>query len=253
MIKSIVIIEDTLPAFDRLKSLLTGISPDYKIDGPLCSVEEALEYFQAGNTPDLIISDIILTDGTVFDAFDDLDIRSRIIFITAYGEFSIKAFNYNSVHYLLKPIVKKDLEDAISKAEMYYPVKLADIRDTSRPMPRYRERISVDFRDKTEFIMVKDVKYFYYEAGNLYAVLDSQTPVKVNFSLELCRSQLDPKDFYQISRTEVININEPITIQRLSLRKCKVVLNGILEKGFVISREKARELQSILESCKSSR
>lgn len=248
MIRKIVIIEDELPAFDRLKDLLMGISQDFEVTGPLCCVDEVMEFFQEGNVPDLILSDIILTDGTVFDAFDKFDISSRIIFVTAYGEFSLKAFNYNSVHYLLKPIIKKDLEEAIIKADMYYPVRLADIKNSPIGPIRYRERIGVDYREKTEFIKVRDVKYFYYDTGNLYAVLSHHNKVKVNFTLELCKSQLDPKDFYQISRTEVININEPITIHRISLRKSKIQLKSIPEIEFIVSREKAKRLQSILES-----
>ena len=112
----ILVIEDEQPNFLRLKKLLSEIDPKCTIDGPLVSQTAVREYFLQGYAPDIVISDIRLSDGLVFDAFDEMNVNTRIIFTTAYSEYAVKAFNYNSIHYLLKPIVREELAAAIDKA-----------------------------------------------------------------------------------------------------------------------------------------
>ena len=123
----ILVIEDEQPNFLRLKKLLSEIDPKCTIDGPLVSQTAVREYFLQGYAPDIVISDIRLSDGLVFDAFDEMNVNTRIIFTTAYSEYAVKAFNYNSIHYLLKPIVREELAAAIDKALRQNPERLSEM------------------------------------------------------------------------------------------------------------------------------
>ena len=98
----VVIIEDEKPAARRLQRMLQkeGITTEVLLH----SVSEALQWFVRHPAPDLIFADIQLTDGLSFDIFEQIDLKTPIIFTTAYDQYAIKAFKLNSIDYLLKPI-----------------------------------------------------------------------------------------------------------------------------------------------------
>ena len=110
---NVVIIEDEKPAARRLNRMLN----DFDIE-PLTmlhSVEESVNWFHKNDHPDLIFLDIQLSDGLSFEIFEEVEIKSAIIFTTAYDEYALKAFKLNSIDYLLKPIDADELENAINQ------------------------------------------------------------------------------------------------------------------------------------------
>lgn len=116
-----IIIEDEKPAARLLQRKLEKIK--IKVDILLHSVEEAIEWFTENEHPDLIFLDIQLSDGLSFEIFDKVEIKSAIIFTTAYDEFALRAFKLNSIDYLLKPIDEDDLQLAVSKYKERLPKK----------------------------------------------------------------------------------------------------------------------------------
>jgi len=125
-----IIIEDEKPAARRLGRLLNDLNIEVSV--MLHSVEEAIAWFQNNEHPDLIFLDIQLSDGLSFEIFDVIEVKSAIIFTTAFDEYALQAFKLNSIDYLLKPIDDEDLEIAVKKYQDFKPQK---------------ERISVDFDD----------------------------------------------------------------------------------------------------------
>ena len=116
---NILIIEDEKPAARRLNRMLESL--DMKINAMLHSVEESLNWFQNNEHPDLIFLDIQLSDGLSFEIFESIDVKSAIIFTTAYDEYALQAFKLNSIDYLLKPIDSEDLEVAVTKFKERIP------------------------------------------------------------------------------------------------------------------------------------
>ncbi len=108
-----LIIEDEKPAARLLQRKLAKLN--IEVGAMLHSVEESIEWFSKKEHPDLIFLDIQLSDGLSFEIFEKIDIKSAVIFTTAYDEYALKAFKLNSVDYLLKPIDEDDLEAAILK------------------------------------------------------------------------------------------------------------------------------------------
>ncbi|MGN1265588.1 MAG: LytR/AlgR family response regulator transcription factor, partial [Muribaculaceae bacterium] len=98
--KKIVIIEDEKPNSDELQNMLRRMYPDYDVETVLRTVKSVRNYFSEGIWPDLVFSDIQLTDGVVFDAFSDESISLRIVFLTAYDNYVMQALEYNCVQYL---------------------------------------------------------------------------------------------------------------------------------------------------------
>src|ERR1035437_6091633 len=114
MIK-VVIIEDEQPAAKRLEKMLHDISPDFEVIQCCDSIESSLNYFKSGIVPDLVMLDVQLGDGLSFEIFKQVEMSCPVIFTTAYDEYAIKAFELNSIDYLLKPIRKENLERSIEK------------------------------------------------------------------------------------------------------------------------------------------
>ena len=113
----ILIIEDEKRNFNRLKRLLEEIDGTFRIDGPLASIVEAVEWLQAHPAPELIFADIRLSDGLSFDVLRRTAVPSPVIFTTAYDEYAIQAFKYNSFDYLLKPVKADELAAAMEKVQ----------------------------------------------------------------------------------------------------------------------------------------
>ena len=114
MIKALII-EDEQFAEERLKNLLKDIPENIEVITTLDSVEGAINWLHAHPPPDLIFLDIQLSDGQCFTIFEYVQFQSPVIFTTAYDEYAIKAFEVNSIDYLLKPIKKEQLENSIKK------------------------------------------------------------------------------------------------------------------------------------------
>jgi DNA-binding LytR/AlgR family response regulator len=111
----VLIIEDEKYAVQRLEMLLKQIVPDVCILNNLQSVEQATEWFKENTQPDLLFLDIQLEDGDAFSLLKKTDIRCPIVFTTAFKEFALDAFDYNSIGYLLKPFSIEDLQGIMAK------------------------------------------------------------------------------------------------------------------------------------------
>ena len=111
----VLIIEDEIAAADILQLLICELCPDAEIVAVLQSIDESVEWIRNNPLPDLIFMDIHLADGSSFSIFDEVQISCPVIFTTAYDKYALKAFEVNSIDYLLKPINKKELERAIGK------------------------------------------------------------------------------------------------------------------------------------------
>src|SRR5690606_9279114 len=118
---NVIIIEDEKPSARRLQRMLEKL--DIRAKTMLHSVEESLEWFQNNQHPDLIFIDIQLSDGLSFEIFETIDIKSAVIFTTAYDEYALQASKLNSIDYLLKPIDEDDLKKAVSKFKERVPKK----------------------------------------------------------------------------------------------------------------------------------
>ncbi|MEM9328892.1 MAG: response regulator, partial [Bacteroidota bacterium] len=108
----VLILEDESLAADRIRRLIADIDPSIEILADIKSIEEGLAWFEANEAPDLIISDIRLLDGLSFELFKQIKIETPVIFTTAYDQYAIKAFEVNSIDYLLKPIQKEKLQSS---------------------------------------------------------------------------------------------------------------------------------------------
>ena len=239
-----IIIEDEKPAARLLQRKLEKIK--IKVDILLHSVEEAIEWFTENEHPDLIFLDIQLSDGLSFEIFDKVEIKSAIIFTTAYDEFALRAFKLNSIDYLLKPIDEDDLELAISKYKERLPKKeklqldFEAIRKMlENPFEKeFKKRFTVKIGQNLKVISVEEVECFFSENKGTYIHTFDNRNYLIESTLEILEQELDPNKFYRISRKFIIPITAIKEIVLFSNSRLKVILPSYNDEDVVVSREK---------------
>ena len=208
-----IIIEDEKPAARRLGRLLAEL--DVNVSTMLHSVEESIEWFQNNEHPELIFLDIQLSDGLSFEIFDVIEVKSAIIFTTAFDEYALQAFKLNSIDYLLKPIDDEDLEKAVKKYRNFKPEKdriSVDFEDIKKllvnPLEReYKKRFTTRVGQHLKIINADEVECFYSENKGTYAATLDGRNYLLDTTLESLEEELSPKIFFRVSRKFYININ----------------------------------------------
>ena len=223
--KKILIIEDEQIAAESLWEEVKKIRPDYELLSVEESVKGAIKAIEKDN-PDLIFLDVHLSDGLSFDIFKKINVSNPIIFTTAYDEYAIDAFRHNSIHYLLKPIDPKNLEEAILKfesKEISYGEILRRLSDFNQK-GSFQKRFSAQVRDKIHSIPVEDVAYFLGEDKYVYLFSTAGKKYLVDFTLRDLESKLDPQDFFRINRKFIVCYNAIKEMHAYSKSRVKVVL-----------------------------
>ena len=250
---NVIIVEDEKPAARRLSRLLEEL--DVKISVMLHSVEESINWFQNNEHPDLIFLDIQLSDGLSFEIFEEIEVRSAIIFTTAYDEYALQAFKLNSIDYLLKPIDDEELEVAVKKFRSLKPEpqKLAlDFEDIKKllvnPLEReYKKRFTVRVGQHLKIINADEVECFYSENKGTYAATSDGRNYLLDTTLENLESELEPKIFFRVSRKFYININHIKDLISYTNSRLQIKLNHFSEQEIIVSRERVRDFKLWLE------
>ncbi len=250
---NVIIIEDEKPAARRLSRLLADF--DVAVSVMLHSVEEAIAWFQSNEHPDLIFLDIQLSDGLSFEIFEEVEVKSAIIFTTAYDEYALQAFKLNSIDYLLKPIDDEELETAVKKyrALKPEPQKLAlDFEDIKKllvnPLDReFKKRFTVRVGQHLKIINADEVECFYSENKGTYAATSDGRNYLLETTLENLEDELSPKIFFRVSRKFFININHIKDIISYTNSRLQIKLNHFSEQEIIVSRERVKDFKLWLE------
>ncbi|APQ15959.1 LytR/AlgR family response regulator transcription factor [Maribacter hydrothermalis] len=252
----IIIIEDEKPAARRLGRMLESL--DLTVSTMLHSVEEAIEWFQNNEHPDLIFLDIQLSDGLSFEIFDVIEVHSAIIFTTAFDEYALQAFKLNSIDYLLKPIDDEDLEHAVTKYKTLFksvkgPEKIAlDFEDIKKllinPLEReYKKRFTAKVGQHIKIINSEDVECFYSENKGTYAATKDGRNYLLDTTLEQLEMELKPQVFFRVSRKYFVNIEYIKDIISYTNSRLQIKLNNNPNLEIIVSREKVKDFKLWLE------
>ena len=222
----ILLIEDEIPAYRRLQKLLLQQLPEVQISEQVESISGAVSYLQKHPNPDLIFMDIQLADGLSFSIFETVEIQSPVIFTTAFDQYTLRAFKVHSVDYLLKPIEEEALGSALQKYQRYYqkdqqvPSQMLQQLVQQMERPSYRERFLVKTGSSLAYLQVGEVAYFYSDQSLVFARKKDQKQHHIDASLDQLEQQLDPKQFFRISRKAIVNIE--------AIQKIDTYFNGRL-------------------------
>lgn len=230
----VLVIEDEIPAQEELVRILRKHFPNIEIVDIIGSVRDSVEWLR-NNTADLIFMDIQLLDGCCFDIFDVVEVRTPIIFTTAYDQYALKAFKVNSVDYLLKSVDEDELVAAVRKMDYKYD-NIRNLIESYMPTVRYKTRISVKTGDIYRFLLIDEVAYFISEDGFTYAVTNNEKKHIVDYTISSLETQLDPKRFFKLSRGCIVSIDSIEKITAYFNSRLKVTLKGRKNISIILSR-----------------
>ena len=252
---NVLIIEDELVAQQALVRALTSNFNDIHICGVLDSVDKSVQWLQSGeNYPDVIFMDVELSDGKCFDIFDRVKIECPVIIVTAYNNYAVKAFEINSIDYLLKPVSIADLQRAIERCKAR-SVKSIGAIDTealrnaiSTESRRYKQRYLLRYNDKIVMIETANIAYFYSEDGCTYLMTFAGDKYLMDISLDTISKELNPAIFFRISRSCLVADQAVGHVAKRLGNRLKLTLKPASDIDSFVSRSKTADFLTWLES-----
>ncbi|WP_264550337.1 LytR/AlgR family response regulator transcription factor [Flavobacterium sp. N2820] len=245
---NIIIIEDEKPAARLLQRKVEKLG--LQVNTMLHSVEESITWFQNNAHPDLIFLDIQLSDGLSFEIFEKIDIKSAVIFTTAYDEYALRAFKLNSIDYLLKPIDEDELEVAINKFKVRTQVQNFSLdfeaikRMLVNPVAKeYKKRFSVKIGQQLKVISIDEVECFYSENKGTYIHTLDNRDYLIDATLEVLETEINPKDFYRVSRKFIVPLKAVKEIQVYSNSRLKIILPTYKDDEVIVARERVSDFK----------
>ncbi|GAB2671927.1 LytTR family DNA-binding domain-containing protein [Flavihumibacter cheonanensis] len=247
----ILIIEDEQLGVEKLMRLIKSIDESIQIVGNTRSIKSSVEWLMQHEHPDIILMDIELTDGQSFEIFSHLSIKSMVIFTTSYDEYALQAFKVNSVDYLLKPIKKEELKNALDKFQEWQlkfsspSVNIKElINGLRQQQPKsWRSRFLVKQGQKLVSIETSEIAYLYAEGRLSYFITWDKQKFVLDYTIEELEEMLDPQQFYRANRAFIIHIKTVSQIHNYFNGKLKLELQPATDKEVLISREKAAEFK----------
>lgn len=248
----VLIIEDESLAADRIEAIVRSVEPSVQILCKLQSVKAATEYLRQSPSPDLILSDIRLLDGLSFQIFQEVPIDAPVIFTTAYDQYAIKAFEVNSVDYLLKPIQPEMLKAAIDKMKKRRLTPRQDGVDYNEVIRllkskassnEYKSRFMVRVGQKIIAISIDRIAYFFSENKLTYIISKDGKRLPMDQPLDELVSVLDPRVFFRANRQFIITFDSIAEIHPYFKGRIKLDLNPRSEEEVIISAERTPEFK----------
>ena len=237
----VVILEDESIAAKRLIRLLEEIDSGLEIVGNYQSIAETATHLLEKGQPDLLLLDIHVLDGNSMELFKVASIKSKVVFTTAYDEYAVEAFRKNAIDYLLKPIKKEELAEAVDKVKMHNtPVAAVSTF-------RYKNNLLAQFGAKTKNIEVVDIAYIHSRDKISYIHLHNGMKIATDFKLQDLEELLNPEDFFRINRQYISAKKAIDQLVTHNASRYKVTLMPPIDDEIVISTEKTREFKKWLE------
>jgi len=252
MTTKILIIEDETLAAKRLSRKLKELVPEAEMVGYCDSIASAIRFLQSSPLPDLIMLDIQLGDGLSFDIFKQVEIHCPVIFTTAYDEYVLKAFELNSIDYLLKPINKELLQKSLLKFEKLR--KQAISPDISALLPllgkdnkTYKKRFLIAIADKLVSVTTKDIAYFCSVEKSTFIVDYKGMQYAIEPSLDKVEESLDPDQFFRINRQYIVSSNAIEKMVVLSKSRIKLHLKATTSEEILVSSARTHEFKEWMD------
>ncbi|MBC7902970.1 MAG: response regulator transcription factor [Gemmatimonadaceae bacterium] len=251
-----VIIEDEPLVAKELIKKLQEVSPDLRILTVLPSLKTARTWFRENAEPDLIFMDIQLSDGISFELFQSFELQCPVIFTTAFDEYAVQAFRSNGVDYLMKPVNKDDLKNAVEKCKKLGQKKsnlpenfseLISVLAAGTPAVQYKERFIVNFRNVLLPVRTSEIAYFVRDQLIYCCTFENQRHILDYETLEEIEELLNPARFYRANRQYILNESAIKSIHSNPTGKLSVKLVLQSASEIDVSREKAPTFKKWLD------
>jgi two-component system, LytTR family, response regulator len=248
-----LIIEDESLTARRLETLLKKYDPDIEVLAVIPSVQGAIQWFRANQSPDLAFMDIHLEDDLAFKIFDEARIQTPVIFTTAYDEYTIQAFKVNSIDYLLKPINYDELAQALDKfknlkEQFSQPnlERLLQYIENKEKEPEYKSRFMIAVGTKIRSYETSEIAYFYSADKLTFMVTKDNQRLPVDYSLDKLANLLNPRDFFRISRQYLVSFPAIQTVYAHYKGKLKLDLAPKSQEEVFVSGDRMTDFKAWL-------
>ncbi|MBN1180987.1 MAG: response regulator transcription factor [Bacteroidales bacterium] len=248
-----IIIEDEKIAAERLKDMLNAYDPSIQVLKIIQSTKQAIEVLKNPDPADLLFMDILLADGLCFEIFEQVEVKTPIIFTTAYDEYALKAFKLNSIDYLLKPIDDEELHKAIEKfrSSIYhqkysYSKEIID-KVVLSLQGNYKTKFVIKVGEHLKIIPIEEVTCFFSLERATFLQTAGKRDYAINYSLEQLEEILDPKVFFRINRQYIIALSSIHDIIAYTNSRLKLKLKNLENHEIIVSRERVQQFREWIE------
>jgi DNA-binding LytR/AlgR family response regulator len=242
----LLIAEDEDPAFHHLLQMLREVNFHYDDYVRVESVAEFRKWILENPEPDLMLLDVQLQDGKSLDLFDEMTISCPVIFITAFDSFVVESFKAHSLNYILKPLHKDHLKEALQK---YYHVAMY-YRRLGETAQSKKERILVRKGSARTSLLVNDIAFFYSETKLVFAVDFNGDRYYMDHSLNQIEETVSLKQFFRVSRQVIVNIKAIKEFRSIEFSKIELFLipNPWIKKPITISQFTAPQFKEWIDN-----
>ena len=248
---TILLLEDEYPAAERLQRLLLQAAPEAQVLAVLDTVAAALEWLVSNPTPTLILSDIQLADGLSLEIWEQAVVPSPVIFTTAFDAYAIRAFQANSVAYLLKPVKLAELQAALAKLRQWPKGNTFPIEQLLDALPRpsrpYKTRFLVRQGEVLLPLPVNEAAWFLSRHETVTLVATDGRRFVLDYTLEQLEALLDPAQFFRLNRQIIAQLSAVRRLHSHFGGKLLVELHPAAPEEVLVSREKAGAVKVWLE------
>lgn len=233
----VLILEDEVPAQMQLKRLLSVHYPNTVIAATLDSVDKAARWL-ASHSVDLIFMDVELSDGVCFELFNRIPLMPPVIIITAYEHYALAALKKSAVDYLLKPVGDSEFVEAVEKCckKSSKPQDLRNLGMLMTQLQDYKQRFVVKVGDHIIIVNTQDIAYFYSKEKSTYIMTREGKHYLSDASLESIEEQLNPREFFKLSRNCIASISAISSISKHFNSRLRVELQPPFHQHILVSR-----------------
>ncbi len=242
-----LIVEDERLSAERLKSLIAKVDPEMEIAGILNSVSSSKEWLRDNSPPDVMFLDIQLNDGTGFDLLSEVEDSCPVIFTTAYDNYAIKAFKFNSVDYLLKPIDETELASSIKKLKQQASVPTPQEQDFGKLQKiitgDFKQRFLVKLGDQYQSVVIPEISYFVYQDAMCYVVVKEGRKYPIDYTMDQLEGLLNPLEFFRINRQMLLCLSAIKEIHSYFNSRLLLRLAPDHEEDVIVSRDRVGDFK----------
>ncbi|NNC83918.1 MAG: response regulator transcription factor [Flavobacteriales bacterium] len=241
----IIILEDEAIASRRLIRLLHEVvTREIQVVETFQTVAALIRYLENHPHPDLLLLDIMVADGTSFELFDHVEPQCPFIFVTAYDEFAVQAFRKHALDYLLKPIKRADLRDALERLPT---PRAEDVQKAEQELSPYRSSFLIRFANKLTPVQVADIAYIHSSEKMAFFYLKNGQRIASDLRLQELINKLDPQKFIRANRQFIIHRESIDEVFVHSRSRLKVTLLPAAPETLIISTEMTPEFKKWLD------
>ncbi len=239
----ILVFDSEIQSYHLICNILADYDERYDVIGPFSSIEQCKDYLLRHKDVDLVITEVILGNDTIFDALDLLSSHTPVIFATSHSEYALQAFNYYSLSYLIKPIDEVALVKALAKAARLRKVSpMLTPRGSWANKGEEHSRIVVRTFNGERVIHVSTIRYIVSEQKNTYIIVLDGNSYRIDKTLEQLSFELDTERFMRVNRKYIVPIEQILGTERKENGKLKLLLRGAKSPDIIVSRTRKSEV-----------